>query len=307
MRLTTPPGSVVLAPGAGCNGGGATVWTPPAASFGDARAVAAAVQSALARAWHTVAPASWLPDPVPVQAADAAPASPPRRRKHRSAPARVLHAAPRALPPPTTTLLTLADVGLPDPLSAGIAPFPGASALAAATVLTQLADAAAPRVSATFCVARTPTGAILLVDPHAAHERVRLEALTAAVLTGVEEGRGRDGSCNGALSRTALTPPVTLTSATPADVAALERYSSACTAWGWSWHAPPPPPRDGDPGYRRRARPAVRPARPRAVPRRLLGRRPHPGRRHGRPGVARVPGGGHVWGAAAARAGGGGG
>ena len=237
VRLTTPADSFVLAPGVAGDGGGATVWTPPAASFGDARAVAAAVWSALSRAWHTVAPASWLPDPVPVSVVDAAPASPPRRRKHWSAPARV---CPLPLPPPTTTLLTLADVGLPDPLTGGVATFPGAASLAAATVLTQLVDAAAPRVAATFCVARTPTGAILLVDPHAANERVRLEELTASVLTAVEEGRGGGGSCDSTLSRAALTPPVTLTSATPADVAALERYAPSCIDWGWRWHGDPP-------------------------------------------------------------------
>ena len=221
LRVTVPPDDVSFVD---CALGGR-----PVAEFARRGAVAAAARAALADAWRAVAPAAALPDPrllppagggatvilpepivrVPKRSADTFGGRP---------------CAPRTLPlfathSPLPPILTLADLGL-TPLTAT---FPGAAALAAAAPLGQLAT---PAGGAAFCACLVPaTGDLLLLDPHAADERVRLERLTAEAEAAARAGRG---------GGEALNPPATL-HATAAEVDAMARHGAVAWAWGWGW------------------------------------------------------------------------
>jgi hypothetical protein len=252
-----------LGGGAGRGGGGVSPGIPATA------AAAAAARAAVLAAWHAVAPASLLPDPLaggphllpPSSArphkrrrgaaaageAGAAPRPPPRPLlrplQPRPAPPARLQPTPFLTCPPPADLALLSLTALAagdraglEALTGGGSP-PSRSDLSSSSFVGQLAAPASGRPC--FVVLGLSTGParrLIILDPHAADERVRVEALGGALVG--PGGLPATAPATSPLSSAPLPPgPHTLLSLPPRDAAALTAHAPLVRAWGWRWVA----------------------------------------------------------------------
>jgi hypothetical protein len=109
-----------------------------------------------------------------------------------------------------------------------------APATLSATSLAAPVPALIAQAGRTFLLVLSCEGVLLAVDPHAAHERVRLEALTASAL-----GEGGTPSAQRGVP-SAPADDDTLLALTPREAAAMHAHAALISAWGWRI-APAPP------------------------------------------------------------------